>query len=105
MSSSSIKPAHIIQLNRCLYSMQMNITLEKVFLCKKRLNEADITSHRNSLTGASHAVCVHRNMLADASYQLLRVDTPLEWLLLTSIFILPSPFHEPLIRKGQPCRV
>lgn len=28
----------------------------------------------------------------------------LEWLLLTSIFILPSPFQGPLIRKGEACR-
>lgn len=49
----------------------------------------------------SCSVCVQRQSLP--RYRLPR-SRHLEWLLLTSIFILPSLFHEPLIRKGQPCR-
>lgn len=44
-------------------------------------------SHENVLIGASHAVCVHRDTLANARYQLPDADTPRTTF--TSIFILP----------------
>lgn len=103
MSSSSITSVQIIQLNRCLYSMQMNFYFGKVFLCKRRLKMRQTLplTERNSLTGASHAVCVHRNMLADASYQLLRVDTPLEWLFTYFRFHPALSFPRTSLEKGN----
>jgi len=77
--------------------------IKKVLWWKSR--EAKCTSAVQLLfwlAQTMQCVCVHRDN------QFLRYKLPqsihLEWLLLTSIFILPSLFHETLIRKGQSCR-
>lgn len=79
----------------------LHLTINKVVWWKSR--EATCTPPAQLLfwlVQTMQCVCIHN--------QFLRYELPqsihLEWLLLTSIFILPSLFQEPLIRKGQPCR-